>query len=157
MRILAQRVLQASVQVEGETVGAIGAGLLLLVGIGHGDDEAIVRLLADRIVGLRCFADEAGKTNLSLLDTGGEALVVSQFTLYADLRRGRRPGFGEAAEPGLARQLVEQFGVMLRERGVRVAAGVFGADMQVSLVNDGPFTLWLDSAIFDQPRHPARG
>ncbi len=130
----------------GATVGAIGAGLLVLLGVGHGDDEATADALARRICELRVFEDEHGLTNRSLLDVGGEALVVSQFTLYADTRRGRRPGFTDAAPPEVARVLWRRVAAQIEASGVRVALGEFGAEMAVELVNDGPFTIWLDTA-----------
>ena len=130
----------------GATVGAIGAGLLVLLGVGHGDDEATADALARRICELRVFEDGDGRTNRSLLDVGGEALVVSQFTLYADTRRGRRPGFTDAAPPEVARVLWRRVAAQIEARGVRVALGEFGAEMAVELVNEGPFTIWLDTA-----------
>jgi D-aminoacyl-tRNA deacylase len=145
MRALLQRVSTARVEVEGETVGQIGAGWLILLGVGHADTQAVADQLADKIVGLRCFEDANGKTNLSIMDIGGQALVVSQFTLYADMSRGRRPGFSNAAPPDLATTLVDYFSSGLEKRGLHVEQGQFGAHMRVSLVNDGPFTIWLDS------------
>jgi D-aminoacyl-tRNA deacylase len=146
VRVLLQRVSQASVDVDGQRVGEIGLGWLVLLGVGRGDSEAVADTLADKIVGLRCFEDAQGKTNLSILDAGGAILLVSQFTLYADTSRGRRPGFSYAAPPDEATVLVDYFGEAMRRRGVHVEQGRFGAYMQVSLVNDGPFTIWLDSA-----------
>ncbi len=145
MRALLQRVSDARVVVDGDTVGEIGLGWLVLLGVGHGDTPAIAEQLADKVVGLRCFEDADGKTNVSLLDVGGAVLLVSQFTLYADTSRGRRPGFTYAAPPDEAARLVTHFGAALRTRGVTVAEGRFGAHMQVHLVNDGPFTIWLDT------------
>lgn len=145
MRAVVQRVSSASVSVAGETVSSIGKGLLVLLGVGTEDDEADLDLLAGKVVGLRIFEDAAGKMNLSVLETGGELLVVSQFTLYGDARKGRRPSFTDAMEPGRANQLYQAFCARLRESGVRVGEGVFRADMQVALVNDGPVTLLLDS------------
>jgi D-tyrosyl-tRNA(Tyr) deacylase len=145
MRALLQRVTQASVTVDEQIVGQIGQGLLILLGVGQGDSEAHIKTLVDKIVHLRIFADDEGKMNRSLLDIGGEALVVSQFTLYADTRRGRRPGFTNAAPPANAEPLVERFKVALTSHGVVVAGGIFGAHMQVALINDGPVTIWLDS------------
>ena len=145
MRALLQRVSQARVEVEGAIVGQIGPGWLVLLGIGHADTTAIADQLAERIALLRCFEDANGKTNLSIVDVGGEVLLISQFTLYADLSRGRRPGFTNAAPPAAANALVDYFGDVLRQRGLEVAQGQFGAHMQVSLVNDGPFTIWLDT------------
>jgi D-tyrosyl-tRNA(Tyr) deacylase len=146
MRALLQRVSRAAVRVGGEEIGAIGPGMLVLLGVGHGDDESVADALAKRICELRIFEDEAGKTNRSLLDAGGEALVVSQFTLYADTRRGRRPGFTDAADPAIARALWERVAAGIRAQGVRTDCGEFGAEMAVELVNDGPFTIWLDTA-----------
>jgi D-tyrosyl-tRNA(Tyr) deacylase len=125
-------------------VGAIGPGLLVLLGVGKGDGEADAIALADRLAGLRIFEDSAGKMNLSLLDTHRAALVVSQFTLYADTRKGRRPSFIDAAPPDEARRLYARSCEALRSLGVRVEEGVFAAEMQVALVNDGPVTIWLD-------------
>ena len=146
MRVLMQRVSRASVSVDGEVRSSIGLGYLLLVGIGRGDEAAQVDRLADKIVGLRSFRDADGKTNLAIADVDGEALVVSQFTLYADTRKGRRPSFVYAADPEEAAELVEAFAAALEARGLNVARGVFGAEMEVELVNDGPFTMWLDPA-----------
>lgn len=144
MRALLQRVTQASVTVDGETVGAIDAGWLILLGIGHADTPAHAAQLADKIAGLRAFEDDNGKTNLSIKDVGGAVLLVSQFTLYADLSRGRRPGFTNAATPDVANALVEDVAQALRTLGLNVAQGVFGAHMQVHLVNDGPFTIFIE-------------
>jgi D-tyrosyl-tRNA(Tyr) deacylase len=152
LRAVLQRVRQASVTVEGRTVGAIGPGLLVLLGVGRGDGEAEAVALADRIAGLRIFEDAAGKMNLSLLDTHRAALVVSQFTLYADTRKGRRPSFVDAAPPDEARRLYARACEALRALGVTVEEGVFAAQMQVALVNDGPVTIWLDHP----PANPAR-
>ena len=140
-----QRVREASVTVGGEPVGAIGAGLLVLVGVGREDAEADADELADKVANLRIFADEEGKMNRSLLDTGGAALVVSQFTLYGDCRKGRRPSYTDAAAPELAEPLYEAFIDAVRALGVPAATGRFAADMQVELVNDGPVTLILDT------------
>ena len=146
MRALLQRVSRASVRVAGEEIASIGPGLLVLVGVGHGDDDATAATLARRMTELRIFGDEEGRTNRSLLDVGGAALVVSQFTLYADTSRGRRPGFTNAAEPALAERLYLQVATVLRSAGVvDVQTGSFGAEMAVDLVNDGPFTIWLDT------------
>ena len=146
MRAVIQRVTEASVTVEGKVVGQIGVGLLVLLGIGIGDQQAEVTLLAEKIANMRIFADAAGRFNRSVLDVGGAALVVSQFTLYADTRRGRRPSFTGAAPPDSATALVDAFVAALRERGMTVASGIFGAHMQVALLNDGPVTIVLDSA-----------
>jgi D-tyrosyl-tRNA(Tyr) deacylase len=146
MRVLLQRVSEAAVSVDGCTVGAIGPGLVLLVGIGRMDDAAVVQRLAEKVASLRIFNDEAGRFNRSLLDVGGGALVVSQFTLYADARKGRRPSFTDAAAPQTAAPLCEVFAAALRQCGVDpVATGVFGAHMHVTIHNDGPVTIWLDS------------
>ena len=145
MRALLQRVSQASVTVEEQVVGQIGQGLLLLLGVGQNDSEVQVKTLADKIAHLRIFGDDEGKMNRSLLDIGGEVLVISQFTLYANTRRGRRPSFIEAAPPALAEPLVERFKDALAAYGLTVAGGIFGAYMQVELLNDGPVTIWLDS------------
>lgn len=146
MRALLQRTTGARVRVEGEVVGEIGPGLVILVGVGPDDTEAVADDLARKTAELRIFRDEEGRTNRSLLDVGGEALVVSQFTLFADTRRGRRPGFTGAASPDRAASLVERFAVTLGGLGITVAEGRFGAEMAVDLVNDGPFTIWLDTA-----------
>ena len=146
MRALLQRVSRAEVRVDGEVVGHIGPGLVILVGVGRDDDEAVAEALARKIAELRIFADEAGRTNLSLLDVAGEALVVSQFTLYADTRRGRRPGFSDAAPPDLGELLYERLATALRALDIVVGMGRFGAPMAVEFVNEGPFTLWLDTA-----------
>jgi len=146
MRLLLQRVSRAAVHVDGATVGSIDLGLLVFVGVGHDDDEATAVTLAGKVADLRIFRDEAGKTNRSLMDVGGAALVISQFTLFADTRKGRRPSFLDAAPPELGTALYERFARALEERGVHVERGVFGAEMEVELVNDGPMTIWLDSA-----------
>jgi D-tyrosyl-tRNA(Tyr) deacylase len=145
MRAVIQRVSQASVSVDGQTVGAVGRGLLVLLGVARGDAAGDAAYLADKTAGLRIFEDSAGKMNCSLEEIGGSILVVSQFTLLGDCRKGRRPGFTEAAEPQLADALYNVYVDTLRKRGVVVATGVFRADMQVALVNDGPVTLILDS------------
>jgi len=146
MRVLVQRVTRADVRVADDVTGEIGAGLLILVCAMQGDTDADTTPFAARIAKLRIFPDDAGKMNRSLLDTGGAALVVSQFTLAADTRRGNRPGFSSAAAPEDGQRLYAAFGEALAGLGVPVAWGRFGADMQVSLVNDGPVTIWLDSA-----------
>ena len=145
MRAVLQRVSRAQVAVDGETVGAIGGGLLVLLGVGRGDGTADVRYLAEKTAGLRIFSDAAGKMNLAVAEAGGGVLVVSQFTLYGDCRKGRRPGFSDAAPPELANALYEQYVAHLRQLGLSVATGVFQANMQVELVNDGPVTFLLDS------------
>jgi len=145
MRALLQRVTQAAVTVDEEVVGQIDSGLLILVCAMPDDDTATADKLALKISKLRLFKDEAGKMNLSLAQTGGNALVVSQFTLAADTRRGTRPGFSYAAKPELARALYEHFATALRELEIPVETGRFGADMSVALTNDGPVTIWLDT------------
>ncbi len=146
MRVVLQRVARARVTVGGEVVGAIERGLLLLVGVGRGDDPDDSERLAEKIAGLRVFEDDDGKTNLALADVNGEVLVVSQFTLYGDVRKGRRPSWTDAEDPGVAAERVETFAQALEGRGIRVARDVFGAHMEVELLNDGPFTLILGSA-----------
>lgn len=146
MRAVLQRVSRAEVRVNGTVIARIGPGLAIFLGIGPADDAAVADALARKVAELRIFADEAGRTNRSLLDIGGAALVVSQFTLFADTRRGRRPGFTGAAAPELARALYGRFAAALEALGVGVARGQFGAEMAVELVNDGPFTVWLDTA-----------
>jgi D-tyrosyl-tRNA(Tyr) deacylase len=145
MRLVVQRVTRAAVRVGEETVGEIELGALVLAGVAAGDDASIVDRMADKLAGLRYFEDADGRTNLSLADAGGAYLVVSQFTLLADVRRGRRPGFTPAAPPDIAEPLVERLVTRLRSGGFEVATGRFGAEMQVELINDGPFTLLLDS------------
>jgi D-tyrosyl-tRNA(Tyr) deacylase len=134
------------VRVGDEVLASIGPGLAILVGVSHEDDPAIADALARRVTELRIFRDEDGRTNRSLIDVRGEALVVSQFTLFADTSRGRRPGFTQAAAPEHAERLYERFAAALREHDVRVGTGRFGAEMALELVNDGPFTIWLDTA-----------
>jgi D-tyrosyl-tRNA(Tyr) deacylase len=151
VRALLQRSSGARVRVDGAEIGSIERGLVVLLGVGPTDDEGVAVALARRVAELRIFDDEAGRTNLSLIDVGGAALVVSQFTLYADTRRGRRPGFTGAAAPELAARLYLRFAAALRELGVEVATGRFGAVMEVELVNDGPFTIWLDTAAQGEP------
>jgi D-aminoacyl-tRNA deacylase len=146
VRALLQRVTRAEVRVGERTVGSIGHGLLVLLGVGHGDDATTADALARRICELRIFEDDEGRTNRSILDVQGEALVVSQFTLYADTRRGRRPGFTDAAPPDVAVELWRRVAAGVEAQGVRTALGEFGAEMAVELVNDGPFTIWLDTA-----------
>ena len=145
MRAVVQRVSRAKVTVAGETTGEIGRGVLILLGVAPADDEAVAKQMVDKISTLRIFADEADKMNLSLLDMEGEALVVSQFTLFADCTRGRRPYFGDAAEPAHATKLCDTFKTILGEKGIQVGSGRFGAMMDVELLNDGPVTIILDS------------
>lgn len=145
MRALIQRVTQARVDIGGATVGEIGPGLLILVCAMQGDDAAQADMLAAKISRLRIFRDEAGKMNRSILDTGGAALVVSQFTLAADTSRGNRPGFSQAAPPEMGERLYEHFAGAVAALGIPVATGRFGADMAVSLVNDGPVTIWIET------------
>ena len=144
MRVLLQRVSRAEVRVEGRVTGAIGRGFLLLVGLTHTDTEAQLAWMAEKVSGLRLFSDAEGKMNLGLDEVGGAVLVVSQFTLYGDAQKGRRPSFIDAARPEQAIPLYERFVAMLRERGLKVETGEFGAMMDVELVNDGPVTLWLE-------------
>jgi D-tyrosyl-tRNA(Tyr) deacylase len=146
MRAVVQRVRRAAVTIGGEVAGAIGPGLLVLLGVAHGDTDLEARWLADKIVGLRIFADEAGRMNRGLAEVGGAMLIVSQFTLHGDCRKGRRPSFIAAAGPDLAIPLYEAFIAAVRDLNVPVQTGRFGADMQVELVNDGPVTLILDTA-----------
>ena len=145
MRALLQRTSGATVAVAGDIVGAIDGGLVVLLGVGPTDDDASADALARRIVELRIFRDADGRTNASLTDVGGAVLLVSQFTLFADTRRGRRPGFTGAAPPEQAERLYERAAAALRALGVSVATGRFGAEMTVQLTNDGPFTIWLDT------------
>ncbi|MCL5027217.1 MAG: D-aminoacyl-tRNA deacylase [Chloroflexi bacterium] len=144
MRAVVQRVTEASVSVDGQVIGAIGPGLVVLLGIGRNDTEAQARKLAEKVANLRIFADEAGKFNRSALEVGGEALVVSQFTLYGDARKGRRPAFTEAAPPEVAAPLVDSFVEALRATGLRVATGRFQAMMLVKIYNDGPVTILIE-------------
>lgn len=145
MRALIQRVSEASVAVNGELKGSIGPGLVILLGVGEDDTEDEGRKLAEKIAHLRIFEDDQGKFNLSLVDAGGSALVVSQFTLFADCRKGRRPSFTQAGEPQLAEELYGKFNEALRSKGLFVETGVFGAMMDVRLNNQGPVTIWLDT------------
>jgi D-aminoacyl-tRNA deacylase len=147
MRIVVQRSKKAKVTVNGEITGIISKGLVLLVGVTHQDKDEDAVFLADKIANLRIFEDDAGKMNLSLLEVGGEILSVSQFTLYGDTKKGRRPNFMEAAKPEQANQLYERFNGLLREKGIKVETGIFGAMMDVELINDGPVTLIVDSKI----------
>ena len=144
MRIVLQRVRHARVSVSDQVIAEIGSGVILLVGIGPTDGEEQARYLADKIVNLRIFEDQAGKINRSLLDVGGEVIVVSQFTLYADTRKGRRPSFTGAADPQIAKPLVDKFATLLVERGVPTQTGEFGAHMLVEIANDGPVTISLE-------------
>ncbi|HBB19371.1 MAG: D-tyrosyl-tRNA(Tyr) deacylase [Ruminococcus sp.] len=144
MKIVLQRVTSASVTVDGEVTGRIGMGYLVLLGVGRDDTEEDCRRLADKIIKLRIFADENGKTNLDLAAVGGSLLVVSQFTLYADCRKGNRPNFIQAGDPDQAQRLYEYFVDYCRSRGQHVETGVFGGDMKVELLNDGPFTVILE-------------
>lgn len=144
MRVVVQRVKSGRVSVQGRTLAEIGLGVVILLGIAPRDREEEARYLADKIAALRIFEDEAGKMNLSLLDVGGAAIVVSQFTLYADTRKGRRPSFTDAAPPEIARPLVERFAELLREQGVPTQCGEFGAHMLVEIANDGPVTIWME-------------
>ena len=152
MRIVLQRVTSASVSVDGSDVAAIGPGLLLLVGVAEGDEPGVAAQMARKCAEMRVFSDAEGKFNLSLLDTGGEALVVSQFTLLADTRRGRRPSLASAARPEIAEPVVGAFAAALGDLGVTTRTGVFGAKMDVALVNDGPVTIVLDSTENERPR-----
>ena len=146
MRAVVQRVSRAAVRIDGATVGAIRRGFVVLAGFHASDSEAALIWMADKIVGLRVFADAGDKMNLALADVGGALLVISQFTLYGDVQKGRRPSFVDAAPPALAEPLYERFVAMLRERGAHVETGQFGAMMDVELVNDGPVTLVLERA-----------
>ncbi|MHC4623721.1 MAG: D-aminoacyl-tRNA deacylase [Planctomycetota bacterium] len=145
MRAVIQRVQEAEVKVGGGTIGRIGKGLLVYLGVGKGDTVEDGQFMADKLVNLRIFADKAGKMNHSVLDVAGAILLISNFTLHGDCRKGRRPGFDAAAEPGAARQLYERVGELIAEQGVTVEKGVFGEYMQVSSINDGPVTFLLDS------------
>lgn len=147
MRAVLQRVTESSVVVNGETVGEIGRGLVILLAVGLGDTDEIADRMADKCANLRVFEDADGKMNVSLLDNGGSALVVSQFTLYGDCRRGRRPSFTESAGPESGERLYERFCSTLRGYGIEVSTGVFRAEMSVRLHNDGPVTIWLDSDV----------
>lgn len=145
MKAVIQRVKNASVEVEGKTVGEIGQGLLVFLGVGQEDNEKVAQKIVDKITGMRIFEDEDGKTNLSSADIDAEILVISQFTLYANCRKGNRPSFIEAAPPDMANELYEYMVSLLKERFKKTETGIFGADMKVSLLNDGPFTIVLDS------------
>ncbi len=144
MRALIQRVSSGSVTVQGQMIAKIGRGLVILLGVGHGDSAEQAAFLAEKIATLRIFEDDNGKMNRSVLDIGGEAIVVSQFTLYADARKGRRPSFTDAAPPDIASPLVDQFANLLRAQGVPTQQGQFGAEMLVEIHNDGPVTIWLE-------------
>jgi D-tyrosyl-tRNA(Tyr) deacylase len=152
MRVVLQRVSHASVSVDGEVVASIGLGLLLLVGVAEGDDAEDARRLAEKCAEMRVFPDEAGRFDRSVVDVGGEVLVVSQFTLLADLRKGRRPSFTGAARPEAAEPIVGMFAQALRGMGVKTQTGRFGAHMMVELVNDGPVTIVVDSGEMERPR-----
>jgi D-aminoacyl-tRNA deacylase len=152
MRLVLQRVTSARVTIDSEAVGEIASGLLVLVAVREGDDAATARRLAAKTAELRIFRDDEGRFNRSLLETNGAALVVSQFTLYADIRKGRRPSFNDAARPEIAEPLVEAYAQALESLGIRVARGRFGAYMQVESINDGPVTLIIDSEDLDRPR-----
>jgi len=152
LRALIQRVKEGAVYIEGKEVGKIGKGFVLLLGVGQSDTIEDLDYLVDKVVNLRVFPDEEGKMNLSLLDVGGEVLVVSQFTLYADCRKGRRPSFTDAAPPEKGKEMYELFINKLRDRGVRVETGEFGAMMLVKIYNDGPVTIMLDSEDRRRPR-----
>ena len=152
MRVVLQRVSRAAVRVDGEVVGQIGPGLLALVGVAEGDDAETVDKVAAKVAGLRIFADAEGRFNESVAEIGGGVLVVSQFTLISDVRRGRRPSFTGAARPEQAKPLVERFAAQLAAAGVPTASGRFGAMMEVELVNDGPFTVVIDSSELERPR-----
>ena len=145
MRLVVQKVSQSSVKIEGEIVGAIDKGYMVLVGITNGDDELLVEKMVDKLVNLRIFEDANDKLNLSLLDVGGSVLSISQFTLYANCKKGRRPSFIDAAKPDISSPLYDFFNKKLEEKGINVERGVFGAMMEVSLINDGPVTIILDS------------
>jgi D-tyrosyl-tRNA(Tyr) deacylase len=146
MRAVIQRVSEAKVEVEGKVIGQIGSGLLVYLGVGTQDTEADAQFMADKLVNLRIFSDEAGKMNRSVIDIGGGILLVSQFTLYGDCRKGRRPGFDAAGEPGLAERLYEKVATLIAAADVPVEKGSFGAHMHVSSLNDGPVTFLLDSS-----------
>lgn len=145
MRLVIQKVSQSSVKIDGKIVGAIEKGYMVLVGITNGDDEMLVEKMVDKLVNLRIFEDENDKLNLSLLDVNGSILSISQFTLYANCKKGRRPSFVDAAKPDVSSPLYDYFNKMLEKKGVKVERGVFGAMMEVSLINDGPVTIILDS------------
>ncbi|NLW22739.1 MAG: D-tyrosyl-tRNA(Tyr) deacylase [Tissierellia bacterium] len=145
MRAVVQRVKNASVEVDGSIVGKIGKGLLVFLGVGEGDDNKDLEYMVDKILGLRIFEDNKGKMNLSLLDVGGELLVISQFTLYGDVRRGKRPSFTASANPDLAESLYDEFVERCKGKGVKTEKGIFGANMNIELTNYGPVTILIDS------------
>lgn len=145
MRAVVQRVLNANVKVNGDTVGKIGKGLLVFLGIGEDDDNKDLEYMVEKILGLRIFEDTNSKMNLSLLDVEGEILVISQFTLYGDVRKGKRPSFSSSARPEMAENMYNKFIAMCKERGIKAEEGIFGADMKVELINDGPVTILIDS------------
>lgn len=145
MRVVLQNVLSSSISIDGKIISSINKGFLLLVGFTHTDNELIVDKMVNKIVGLRVFMDEFGKTNLSLKDVGGEILSVSQFTLYGNVKEGKRPSFVNAMRPEIATKLYDYFNLKLKETGLNIQTGIFGADMKVNLINDGPFTLIIDS------------
>ncbi|MCF6461359.1 D-aminoacyl-tRNA deacylase [Clostridium sp. Cult3] len=145
MRAVVQRVLNANVKVNGDTVGKIGKGLLVFLGIGEDDDNKDLEYMVEKILGLRIFEDTNSKMNLSLLDVEGEILVISQFTLYGDVRKGKRPSFSSSARPEMAESMYNKFIAMCKERGIKAEEGIFGADMKVELINDGPVTILIDS------------
>lgn len=151
MRAIIQRVSQADVAVAGQTVGAITHGMVVLLGIGQGDTITQIEQIGRKILELRIFDDESGKPNISVHDSGGAVLLISQFTLYADTSRGRRPGYSHAAHPDIAAPLVDQMAAFLRTHGVKVETGQFGAEMKVSLINEGPYTIILDSDTLNLP------
>lgn len=155
MRLLLQRVSGAAVKVDDRTVGQIGRGLLVFCGFGKGDAEDIIPKMADKCLGLRIFEDAEGKMNMSVMDIRGELLVVSQFTLYANCRKGRRPGFDDSMPPEAAERMYKFFMAELAKSGLNVAGGIFAAKMEVSLVNNGPVTIWLDDRELQQPRRSA--
>lgn len=145
MRAVVQRVLEANVKVKGDIVGEINKGLLVFLGVGEEDDDNDLKYMVEKILGLRIFEDENRKMNLSLMDVGGEILIISQFTLYGDVRRGKRPSFTSSAHPEVAENMYNQFIQRCREKGLKTEKGVFGADMKVGLINDGPVTILIDS------------
>ena len=153
MRFTIQRVLESCVSVDGKVIGAIGKGYMVLIGVSQTDTKETADKMVKKLIGLRIFEDENGKTNLSLADVNGSLLLISQFTLYADLRRGNRPSFTNAGAPDKANELYEYIIQECRKQVEKVETGSFGADMKVSLINDGPFTILLDSADLEQPRN----